>query len=184
VAKSSPLVQLRTLGLVGAALVAAILVPAGIQAFNPQPEPPGDFVFRPFGITPDQTVRVNLLRLGGGAGEVGVNIMLVDGDGNVVDTQSMRLLANRTAFHDVDGTDLLRMHPEIFAGGPRAMRAALHVVIRFDDPPDWDRPVGMPGELVPAVEVLDTATGHAMLGFDNPLVLRGFNPQPEPPRSH
>ena len=164
-------------------LLAASFGTSELHAFNPQPEPPALIAYGPFGLTPAQTLRLNLARMAPRAlpGPVEAHVMLVDADGNVVDSSDLRLMPMAAGTFDLDGTELLRDHPELFsdpAAGP-GPRAQLRLLVQLH-PPD----PGLRRAIDPVasnVELIDNATGETVVGWENPLVLRGFNPQPEPP---
>lgn len=145
--------------------LAALSAPDAAHAFNPQPEPPG---YAAIGLWQDTTLRINL-----------VNVAMPDAAGVPPSP-----CAAEVQFFDEMGNSLGRISlPAVQAGqiasadlmfpAGRAGRMEVHPVIQF-----------MRGDttcksILSSAEVFDSMGATQV--FVNPVVLKGFNPQPEPP---
>jgi hypothetical protein len=139
------------------------------RAFNPQPEPPGRWGL--FGIVADETARVSVVNTSGDprgypAAPCRVSLAFVDAHGNVLRQSRVLLQAGQSTALDYDF--VAPPDPErpnavgasADRGGRQDLRARTDVV-NFNPPPDPDRSSLSPlGPCVPAVEVLETATGR------------------------
>ena len=96
-------------------------------------------------------------------------------DGSVIQ-RALELGPGRAASLDLDADDLQ------FPPGPSRLqlRAVVNVLppsigdINMLPPPVGDR-------IMPSVEVFNSSNGRTVLFIGNPGVIRGFNPQPDPP---
>ena len=149
--------------------VAALWRPTPVAAgVSPTPFAPTGFA--PFGITFDQTARVNITYHPAELTEpLAFRVVFIDNTGHPVAEVMGECMPGQAEFVDVSGLSVgLR-------GGQRAqLRALVQIIDRGDRPKRRDGP-----SWAATLEVMDDATmGTA---FIHPAVLRGFNPQPDPP---
>jgi hypothetical protein len=124
------------------------------------------------GITVGQTARLNVVNAISDPGVVPCRVTLsfFDSAGRLLGGPDTKLLgAREAAFSDFAITD-----PGIRPGDRVQFRA--NVSLEFDNPLER-RACG--NNLIPTLEIFNTATGQTQIL--NPLVIRGFNPQPDPP---
>lgn len=154
------------LGNVAVAFGAVLLLTSRGWAFNPQPEPPGMF-----GVVSSQSISVNIVNVGGKRNETcDVKLQVLDSAGAVVEELQVRdLQAARAATLVVDAGRF-----GLSPGQRKQVRAVVVPLIS----PTLGRSCN--SLMLPTVEVFDTATGESGLIL-SPAVLKGFNPQPEPP---
>jgi hypothetical protein len=151
-------------GLVAAGL-SAVMASAAL-AFNPQPEPPA--LFSAVGITRGQTGRLYVVNhvettRGPTTGPCMVELMFHDETGSPIKSGMVTLGPGQAGFLEVTGEEVL--------GTSAAARGAIGPCVMPSD--------GC-GAVVPTLEIYDTETGRTE-AILNPLVWKGFNPQPEPP---
>lgn len=154
-----------------------------VQAQDQQPPPvPDRYAFGMVGITTGQTMRVNVsyvpppvpelppgpvrvtMAFRGINGNLARNARTGEVIRKVVDLQS-----GDSAFLDVDY--------DVLPPGPT--RAQLRAVVSVIPPPVPDTNLLQDGVCIPSVEVINSSNGKTL--FMNPAVIRGFNPQPDPP---
>ena len=135
------------------------------------------------GITRGQTARINVSNLVSPPigdyppGPYRVEMMFVDVEGNALLNNEgnpirrvVMLEPGRSAFLQINANNLL---------GRDEVRLNFRPVMNvFVVPPVGERQFP-PSPIVPTVEVIDNATGKTLLLY--PGVIRGFNPQPDPP---
>jgi len=156
--------------------VAGLASATAAEAFNPQPEPPA---FGMLGIVQGQTARLSVVNIHPpepGAPSCRVGLGFVDAEGGLLlPAVQVTLRPGQAAFADLD----LRAF-DVAEG----VRVQVRPV--FVPPVDPDRPRGRLrracDDVLATLEVFDTRTGQSLLLL-NPAVIRGFNPQPEPPAS-
>ena len=154
-----------------AALAALLLTPQAAQAAR-EVEPSHPFPM--VGVTFGQTLRVNVVNVGGVEPDGGdsqaceVLFGVVDAMSRVLVSTRAMLAPGQSAFVDlrVDNPDFrgqrFQVRPTVtFTNAPRARQSQC-------------------GAVVPSGEVFDTGTGAGSL-FVHPGVIKGFNPQPDPP---
>jgi hypothetical protein len=181
-----------TLSIAGIFVALAILVTFGIsrqtqpvQAQDQTPPPVPDHVsFGMVGITAGQTVRLSVVNawppgptLPPGPYRVvmafrGMNGQLLRNarTGEVIRRQ-VDLERGDAAFIDVDYGDL----------PPGPVRAQFRAVVTVQPPPVPDNNTLQDGVCIPTVEVISNANERTQFVLTNPAVIRGFNPQPDPP---
>jgi hypothetical protein len=125
-----------------------------------------------FGVTGGQTIRVSLWNAGNRGGIVPCTHVL-DLSGNLlVEIEGAPTGPGEGTFVDIDPSGL---------GVREGERMQVRVEVELTPPdPNDDRKVRR-NDGVLTLEVFDTATGRT--AFTMPWVLKGFNPQPEPPAS-
>ena len=159
----------RLLGLAGlVTLLAAPLVWAGV---SPQP-----FRTGLFGVTGSQTIRVSVLN----ASDKGIVVpcaKVFDMSGTMLaEVEGMPLRPGEGTFVDFNAAAFglregqrMQLRAEVEAHPPDPAQ-----------PPDPGRAARVqPDDVILTLEVFDTETGRT--GFTMPWVLKGFNPQPDPP---
>lgn len=137
------------------------------------------------GITPGQTLRVNVSNviatndsvLPPGPSRVAFIVINSHGDpvrhrdGSPV-RRVVMLERGESAFLDLNGDDLQ------FPPGPSRLQVRAVVNVFAPGPTDNAFPTG---PIVPSVEIFNNANGRTVVFIGNPGVIRGFNPQPDPP---
>ena len=169
------------------ALVALVAIAAAcaITRVRAQDTPPpiGErhALFGMTGITRGQTARINVSHLPPPVGDyppgpTRVEMGFVDADGNPLLNNEGRpihrvvmLEPGHSAFMQINANNLL-VRDEV--------RLTFRPVVIVTPPPVNDRQLP-PGPTVPTLEVIDNATSKTVLL--SPGVIRGFNPQPDPP---
>lgn len=139
-------------------------------------------VFGMVGIVRGQAARLNVVNtflppdIGDRSGSCQVELGFVDGEGRSLGRTMAALMPGQASFFDV--------FFDVFDDTAAASRLQIRAVIKAQVPDVGDRPGGRGadpcGGLLPSVEVYDVATGASMLVL-HPAVIRGFNPQPDPP---
>ncbi len=121
------------------------------------------------GITLGQTIRLNVVNLGGpDTLPCDTTLTFFDSEGNVLTRFTESMDPGQAAFLDLHGEDLvLRVRERM------QIRATMEATCRSE---------GDPRDLPTTLEVFDDKTGQTSIIL-NPVVLKGFNPQPEPPGS-
>jgi hypothetical protein len=153
------------------------------QAFNPQPDPPR---YGMIGITPGETLRINVAnpQLPSAsllAPPCRVELVFLDSTGApLLPAVQKTLEAGQSAHFDLDGDALFTN-----GAGDVLLRAEVRPVVRvLPNPTDVGSAFVPPDPCVSSIELFDNATGKTRVsaGLQNPGVIRGFNPQPDPPR--
>jgi hypothetical protein len=128
-----------------------------------------------FGVTQGQKVRVSILNSAYTKGGVIPCVGIFDINGNEIAHYegTMPLTVGRGGYFDFDADSLLLRGSE---------RAQIRVEVELEAPTPDDGRAGRlkPDEFEITVEVFDGDSGKTM--FTVPAVLKGFNPQPEPPQ--
>jgi len=152
------------------------------QAFNPQPDPPR---YGMIGITPGETLRINVAnsQLPSAtllAPPCRVELVFLDSTGApLLPAVQKTLEAGQSAHFDLDGDALFTP-----GTGDVLLRAEVRPVVRVLSNPTAVGSVFLPPDpCVSSIELFDNATGKTRVsaGLQNPGVIRGFNPQPDPP---
>lgn len=141
---------------------------AFVHAFNPQPDPPGHY-YSPVGIVSGEALEIHVANTRFPAGRDGqlppgpcrADILVLDANGGLLARQGGSIEAGQTL-------SLTYAAGREAAGADRLLARG---VVLFS---------GKAGHCVSSLEVVDVQTGHG-LGVLNPGLIRGFNPQPEPP---
>jgi hypothetical protein len=177
------------LGLTLILIVAALRQSTEVRAQD-EIGPPTDYrvSFGTIGITSGQTLRVSLANtimpgdpnLPPGPTRVVMTFRYPNGSlvreyktGDVI-RKIVDLERGEAAFLDVDYNRL----------PPGPIRLQIRPVIRVTPPPitEAGQSATPPDGTLPSVEVINNANGRSQFAvFTNPAVLRGFNPQPDPP---
>lgn len=166
------------LGMVAAALLAFGVAPDPAQAFNPQPEPPPkEFYFGPFEMGRDSLVLLHLVvppepiqpRDGATSDDsMPVMVRLFGPGGDVLSSRRLELNAAMVETMEFSGA-------ELFGLVDGAVRLPVWAEVR-----GLTDGLRMPDNraLVAQMQLTD---GVGQTLFVDPLVVFGFNPQPEPP---
>lgn len=123
-------------------------------AFNPQPDPPG--VWGMFGITPPDTMRINIVNMvfpGTPPDPCNVALRFLNAQGVILKQQNFAVKPAQSAFLDLTGLE---------AGG--GFRTQVHPVLLLAP----NSPVGC--SAVGSVEVFDSASGRSILAA-NPIFI-------------
>ena len=152
------------------------------QAFNPQPDPPR---YGMIGITPGETLRINVANPQLPSATLPrpcrVELTFLDSTGNPLLPPVQRTLeAGQSAHFDLNGDALFPT-----GTGDVLLRAEVRPVVRvLPNPTDVGSAFVPPDPCVSSIELFDNATGKTRVsaGLQNPGVILGFNPQPDPPR--
>ena len=159
-----------------------------VKAQSEQPPPNPDRIsFGMVGITQGQTIRLSVVNTvppptGDSQSQIYRVVMtfldaeghrLRNRDGSVI-RRVVNLESGRAAFLDLNADDIQ------WPPGPSRLQVRAMVNVTppdgtGEDPP----PVG--DRLVPSVEIFNNANGRTVIFIGNPGVIRGFNPQPDPP---
>jgi len=135
---------------VAAAVGAILLLAAGgtiLKGFNPQPDPPG--VWGMIGITPSDTMRLNIVNMQFSTvppGPCNVTLKFLNGSGRVLKQQALTVKSTQAAYLDITGTE---------AGG--GFRTEVHPVLIVPS----GEPTGC--SAVGSVEVFNTNSGETSL---------------------
>lgn len=164
----------------------ALLAPAAAHAFK-EVEPGSDPEWAPVTLVAGQNVRINLANIAVDngdftPGDCQVEVSFLDaagraiGDPNVLDLRpGQSATVTGPTPHMRDG----EVPPDV---GDRTTRL-LRAMVRFIGSPDFRAtPPDTPDKVcsvVPVMEVFSEETGATL--FLSPAVLKGFNPQPDPP---
>jgi hypothetical protein len=159
------------------------------QAQDQQPPPVPDRIsFGMVGITAGQTVRVSVANTilpndeNLPPGPVRVVLNFRNGSGNLIRNRSGEVIRKAVDLERGDATFLDLNYDEL---PPGPVRLQLRAVIVAQAPPVGDTTAQPPpvGDLIAStVEVVNNRDGRTQFAvFTNPAVIRGFNPQPDPP---
>ena len=148
-----------------------------VQAQSSNPPPIGDRIsFGMLGVARGQTARLNVTNAGETHG-ITVHWRFLDSDGEVLRTQdgqpvqrTMTLEPGHSAFLQINADDFI---------GRNEVRLNFRPLVIVQPPPVDGTQAYPPGPTVPTLEVIDNATARTTLLY--PGVIRGFNPQPDPP---
>ena len=159
-----------------------------VQAQDQAPPQPERISFGMVGITPGQTLRVNVSNVIATndsdfpPGPSRVVFIVINSHGDPVrhrDGSPVRrvvmLERGDSAFLDLNGDDLQ------YPPGPSRLQIRAVVNVFPPGPTDNDQPPPSDGRIVPSVEIFNNANGRTVVFIGNPGVIRGFNPQPDPP---
>ena len=159
--------------------------PLPVSAQDQIPPPVPDRIsFGTVGITSGQTLRVSVantimpsdVNLPPGPTRVvmtfrGMSGQLIRNRGGEVIRRVVDLERGDAAFLDLDYDQL----------PPSPIRAQIRPVV-VATPPSGDISALQDGVCIPTVEIINNANGRTQFAvFTNPAVIRGFNPQPDPP---
>jgi len=149
------------LGLIVAAVCAGVGIGASVvlNAFNPQPDPPG---FGMVGIAAGQTARLNVVNLGNGPPAVPppcrASLQFFDDPGNLLANQQVRVEAGNAVF-----LDLAANFPP--ANGVGEVLAPPRAEIRAaTETPDGE----LPPPCTATLEIFDNASGRTAVSFPPP----------------
>lgn len=148
-----------------------------VQAQSSTPPPTNDRIsFGLLGVTRGQTARLNATNAGETHGII-VQWRFLDSDGEVLRNRDGQPV-QRTAALEPGHSASLQISADALLGRDE-VRLNFRPVLIVIPPPVGDTPILPPGPIVPTLEVIDNVTARTMLL--NPGVIRGFNPQPDPP---
>jgi hypothetical protein len=136
------------------------------------------------GITPGQTLRLNVVNTAfTRQGELPpdpcrVVLTFFDAEGRHYRRRDGAVVRSAAQLQPGRATSL-DLNADEFAteGGRIQLRAVVTVI----PPPVGDTNALPPGPCVTSVEVINNANGKTVLYVGNPGIIRGFNPQPDPP---
>ena len=160
-----------------------------VRAQDTLPPPIGERIsFGMVGLTRGQTIRLSVVNaipydsaFPPGPSRVALTFLNGDGqpfrnrDGSVIQ-RALELEPGRAAFLDLDADDI--------QWPPGPTRIQLRAVVNVIPPPIPDsneQPPPVPDRIVSSVEVFNSSNARTVLFIGNPGVIRGFNPQPDPP---
>ena len=157
-----------------------------VQAQDQVPPPINDRIsFGMLGITEGQTVRVNVSNSiapndsGYPPGPTRVVIRFLNSVGRPVTNRSGEVIRQALELQRGESTSFDLNFGEL---PPGPIRAQLRAAITEVPPPTNDSNALPPGPTtVQSVEVINNANARTVLFMGNPGVIRGFNPQPDPP---
>jgi hypothetical protein len=174
------LTALMTLGIIRAA--------RPVKAQNEQPPPHHDRIsFGMVGITQGQTIRLSVVNTEPSPQHDSqsqifrVVMTFLDAEGHrlrgrdsSIIRRAVSLAPGRAIFLDLNADDI--------QWPPGPTRVQVRAVVNVT-PPDGtvEEPPPVADRLVPSVEVFNNANGRTVIFIGNPGVIRGFNPQPDPP---
>ena len=148
-----------------------------------QAPPVGErFSFGMVGLTDRQTMRVNVSNIIAASdsnwppGPTRVAIIVVNSRGQLVRNRSGQVIRRVVQLERGDSTFLDVDFDELTPG---PIRGQLRAVVSVIPPPVGDNNALQDGVCIPSVEIINNSTGKTL--FMNPAVIRGFNPQPDPP---
>ena len=160
-----------------------------VHAQSDEPPPGADRIsFGMVGITQGQTVRLSVVNaipydsaFPPGPSRVALTFLDAEGrrfrnrEGSII-RRAVDLQPGRATFLDLNADDI--------QWPPGPTRIQLRAVVIVVPPPTGDsneQPPPVGERIVPSVEVFNNANGRTVLFIGNPGVIRGFNPQPDPP---
>lgn len=155
------------------------------QAQDQTPPPVHDRIsFGMVGITPGQTIRLSVVNTDfTRQGELPpdpcrVVLTFLDAEGRHYRTRDGAVVRRVVQLRPGQATFLDLNADEFATGGSRIQ---LRAVVTATPPPTHDSNALPPDPCVPSVEVINNANGKTVFFMGNPGVIRGFNPQPDPP---
>lgn len=172
-----------------AALVSVVTrhVPQTVSAQDQQPPPVPDRIsFGTIGITSGQTIRVSVTNTilpndsGLPPGPTRVVMAFRYLNGNLVRNRSGEAIRKTV---DVDRGDSVFIDLDYDQLPPGPVRVQVRPIVTVQIPPPTPDTNAIPYDsAVPSIEVINNANGRTQFSvFTHPAVLRGFNPQPDPP---
>ena len=179
---------LTLIALVALAALATLGIFRGAQSVRAQdeapPPTPDRISFGMVGITPGQTIRLNVVNTHfTREGELPpdpcrVVLTFLDAEGRHYRNRDGSVVRRVVQLEPGRATALDLNADEFATGGSRIQLRAVVTVI---PPPVPSRTELPPDPCVPSVEVINNANSKTVLFIGNPGVIRGFNPQPDPP---
>jgi hypothetical protein len=148
------------------------------------PPQPDRFFFGMVGITRGQTLRVSVANVlqpldsNYPPGPTRVALTFLDSEGRRFLSRDGSPI-RRTALLDPGHATFLDLDFDEFPPGPT--RLQLRAVVTVTPPAVPAGTVLPPGPIVPSGEIITNANGRTVVFLTNPGVIRGFNPQPDPP---
>ncbi len=170
------------------ALTSGLIAATPAHAFNPQPDPPGDFGF--VGISTNETLRLNVSNISGATRTAPpdpcrVEVTFVDAAGTeLLPAVQTTLTPGQSTSVDLNGAALLGSvtNTDSFTADSISipLRTEVRPMIRIIPNATTRLP---PGPCVSTIELIDNQTGKTLLtsGPQNPGTNFEFNPQPDPP---
>ena len=161
-------------------------VEGGVHAQD-TPPPVGERIsFGMVGITQGQTVRVNAANVIAEndsdfpPGPTRVAIIVVNSRGELMRNRDGNAI-RRIAMLERGESTFLNLNADDLQWPPGPIRLQLRAVVTAIPPASPDSSQLTPSSIAPSVEVFNNANGRTVVFIDNPGVVRGFNPQPDPP---
>lgn len=152
------------------------------------PPQPDRISFGMVGITQGQTIRVNVSNVTATndsnypPGPTRVAIIVVNSHGDPIRNRDgsparrvLMLDRGDSAFLDLNADDLQ------FPPGPTRLQLRAIVTVNPPPQPESEQPPPVGDRIVPSVEIFNNNNPRTVVFVGNPGVIRGFNPQPDPP---
>jgi hypothetical protein len=168
------------------AFASGLLASAPAHAFNPQPDPPGDYGF--VGISVNETLRFNVSNISGETrtsppDPCRVEVTFVDAAGTeLLPAVQTTLAPGQSTSVDLNGASLLGSvtGTNSITSDSAILRTEVRPVVRIIPSATTRLPAG---PCVSTFELIDNRTGKTLLtsGPQNPGTIYEFNPQPDPP---
>ena len=160
--------------------ILALAVFSTAQAQDNSPPQPDRFLFGMVGIVTGQTLRLNVANVGDIICPCSrVVLTFVDRQGEPLRTRDGSVLQRAVELRPGHAA-FLDLNADHFPPGPSRLQVRAVVSVFPPGPTDSAFPPG-PTRYVPSVEVINNATARTVVFIGNPGVIRGFNPQPDPP---
>ena len=163
----------------------ALAISQPVQAQDTAPQLPDHYSFGMVGITQGQTLRVNVSNVITAndshwpPGPIRVAIIVVNSRGELLRFRDGSLV-RKVGFLERGESTFLDLNGDDIQWPPGPVRLQVRAVVNAWPPGPID--VAIPYDsAVPSVEVFNNANGRTVLFIGNPGVIRGFNPQPDPP---
>lgn len=174
--------------IVALAAIAAFVVFRNTQPVHAQDQLPlsvNDRIsFGMVGITAGQTMRISVTNVipppvgDLPPGPYRVVLRFLDGSGHVIRNRSGEVIRRVATLENGQSTFLDLDFGEL---PPGPIRAQFRAVVNAVPPPTGDLPPPVGDRIVSTVEVINNANDRTQFVLTNPGVIRGFNPQPDPP---
>ena len=129
--------------------------------------------FGMIGIVRGQTARLNMVNLGGPDTRCQAEVMFLDSEGNTLAEHGIIIIGGTSASLDLNADAL--GSPDTFG------RFQIRVMVALGGPDTKGGEVrACTNNLIPTLEIFNNASGQTTIIL-HPTVLKGFNPQPDPP---
>jgi hypothetical protein len=155
-----------------------------VKAQDQQPPPNPDRIsFGMLGIIRGQTIRLNVVNAipydsAYPPGPTRVVLAFLDTEGRLLRNRDGSPV-RRAAQLERGQSTMLDLDFDQYPPGPS--RLTLRAVVNVEPPPIGEQPPPVSDRILSSVEVINNANSRTVLFIGNPGVIRGFNPQPDPP---